>query len=157
MFDLIGRLKARWIAERMAIRPGATPEAIDAFEARYGVAMPPDPRAYFATVDGMNDNDWDRDHFCHFYPLGRCVPIAEHCERLAHLEWASRYFLLVDHSIEVFFYAIRLSPDPSEECPVILWDPPGPDRWTFSPSFTSFLERYLNRHAFFQVEARVED
>jgi cell wall assembly regulator SMI1 len=154
LIDPVERIKVRWASEGITIRPGASTEALDAFEARYGVVMPGDLRAYFSAVDGMDESDWDRD-FCQFLPLDRCAPIAESEEDLAQFDWASRYFLLIDHSIEVFFYAVQLSPDPEVECPVILWD--GTDRWACSPSFADFLQRYLADGALFQVGAKLED
>ena len=70
MSDLIDRLKARWVADGLTLRPGASPEALDAFEARYRVVLPPAFRRYLAAVDGMTgdlDRDWPSDRYTYCF------------------------------------------------------------------------------------------
>ena len=49
------RLVELWRGAGVTIRPPARPDAIRAFESKYGVVLPDDMRAYFLAVDGMED------------------------------------------------------------------------------------------------------
>jgi len=146
MCDPIESLKALWIEERIPIRPGASPEALAEFEARYGVVLPPLLRSYFEAMNGMvaSLDDWayDRD-MNRFWPLAEFVPIRDFQNWGAETPaWMGRWFGFADYSINCHAYAIRLSADPDEGGPVALWDF-GAGLYSCAPTFARFVEAYL--------------
>jgi hypothetical protein len=154
MSDLINRLKARWIADGLTLRPGASPEALGAFEARYRVVLPPAFRSYLAAVDGMTgdqDRDWptDRYSFC-FWGLPALLSVRDYGSYQIpsqptggeESDWTDRWFPFADFLIHSHAYAIRLTADPGDGGPVCLWDF-GEGRHHVAPTFEAFLEIYL--------------
>ena len=147
---LIERVRAHWMEKGTKTQPGVPLQQIHSFESRYLVRLPPDLRAYYATVDGMEEGEIDSDLFS-FLPLKavRAVP-----EELAHfggipdyreIVWTlpepHRWFVIVDYLIRSAVYAIHLSA--TEEPSPVLWIGGGKHHRIVAPSFSGFLEAYL--------------
>ena len=137
------RLLELWRDAGLIIRPPAPPEAILTFESKYGVVLPADMRAYFLTVDGMED-ELDPG-FNRFWPLGMVKPAEKelserHEARLAY----PGCFVFIDHMIWSHAWAVRLG-----ECqatvsgPVYQVRPDEISKRQVAPSFTAFVEMYL--------------
>jgi hypothetical protein len=138
------RLRERWVATGLPVRPGVRPGEIDAFESKYGVFLPPDLRDYFATVDGMESDDY----WLEFLRLGavRSVPdeMADYpafSDIVNTLPDAGQHFVIANFMLSSHFYAIRLSRENSQRTPV-LWIL-GEHHAQIANSFTEFGERYL--------------
>lgn len=135
------RLVALWRKAGLKIRPPVLPCEIDAFESKYGVAMPSDLRAYFLTVDGMEDQlDPGMNRF---WPLGILQPVEEVVatgDRLAYPDC----FLIVDHCIWCLAWAVRLGGQQTEVSGPVFQvtanDVPGRQ---VASSFATFLDTYL--------------
>ena len=140
MPGLIDRLKARWVADGLIPRPGASPEALDAFEAKYGVALPPLVRDYFAGVDGTGD---DSDGvIIRFWPLAEVMPIRQYDRREPGEEVEFEgWFYFADFMISSHDFVVRLTSDPDGGGPVKYSAGP---LYHLTPSFASFLECYLS-------------
>jgi hypothetical protein len=143
VLNLWQRLVALWRDAGLTIRPPVRPEAIQAFESKYGVVLPADMRAYFLTVDGMEDElDPGTNHF---WPLGMVKPVEEelserHKDRLAY----PGCFVFVDHCIWCFAWAVRLGKEPSEASgPVFQITASEVPGRQIAASFTAFVEMYL--------------
>jgi hypothetical protein len=133
------RIKARWTAEGIKLRPGASTEALDRFEDRHQVALPPAFRAYFEAVDGTGD--YTEDASIRFWPLAEVETIAGYQVRESgEVPEFDRWFIFADFLINSHVYAVHLSPDPAAVGPVASWDG---DLILQAPSFTAFLDRYL--------------
>jgi hypothetical protein len=147
---LIQRLKGYWLQNGIKLKPGVTLQQIESFEARYLVRIPPDLRAYFATVDGMEEGETDPEVFS-FLPLKavKSIPeelahfggIPDYREIMLSLADPHHWFVIVDYIITSAVYAIRLSAVP-ENTPV-LWIGSGKHHRVVAPSFSGFLEAYL--------------
>ena len=140
--DLLGAMAAHWRAQGIKEQGGASPEAIRAFEARYGVRLPEDARAYFATLNGMEDGGWD-DEFVHFWPLESVRSVAEELGQQEPVPPpADRYFCFADYSVWCNAYALRLPAGDGAVSDVVavygatMLVP-------VAPSFEEFLRRYL--------------
>jgi cell wall assembly regulator SMI1 len=137
------RLVDLWRDAGLMIRPPARPEAILAFESKYGVALPADMRAYFLTVDGMED-ELDPG-FNRFWPLGMVKPVEEelperHEARLAY----PGCFVLMDHMIWSHACAVRLGEEQAAVSgPVLQVRTDDVSERQIAPSFTAFVEMYL--------------
>jgi hypothetical protein len=154
MSDLIDRLKARWIADGLTLRPGASPGALDAFEARYRVVLPSAFRRYLAAVDGMTgdqDRDYPSDRYCYcFWGLPALLSVRDYWSYQVPgqptagdgTDWTDRWFPFADFLINSHAYAIRLTADPDDGGPFCLWDF-GQERYAVAPSFEAFLEIYV--------------
>jgi hypothetical protein len=153
---LAERLRDRWAAQKIPIRHGVGPAEIRAFEARAGVAMPPDLRDYFETVDGMER--WSSDEeMLEFLHLGAVASVAEELvefrgipdygDLATILESPERYFVFADYMIRSHVYAIRLDPDAYRETPVV--GLAGSLVWRAAGSFTEFAEKYLGEGSIF--------
>ncbi len=153
--EMIGRLKARWLAEGTTVRPGASPEALDAFEAKYGGVLPPDFRAYLAAVDGTGD-EMDGERF-RFWPLAEIISVRESRGGDATgPAWMDRWFPFADFLLNSHAYIIRLSAEPAEATPIAEWDF-GVERWMVVPTFGDFLEWYLDDPIRLFHGVRIED
>jgi SMI1 / KNR4 family (SUKH-1) len=152
--DPIDRLKARWVADGLKLLPGASSEALDAFEARYRVVLPPAFRRYLAAVDGMTgelDRDWPSDRYSYcFWGLPTLLSVRDYRSYEMPGEpmggdgtdWTDRWFPFADFLIHSHAYAIRLTADPDDGGVVCLWDY-GQVRYHVAPTFEAFLDIYL--------------
>jgi SMI1 / KNR4 family (SUKH-1) len=116
-------------------------EEVQAFEEKHAVTFPPDLREYFLRLNGVSE---DPDLFC-FWPINRLVSARSKPLNLvtsvAKLPEADRYFVFADYLIESHYYAIYLGNNPALHHWVIL--PDFPNHPMVAPSFSSFLELYL--------------
>jgi hypothetical protein len=155
VLELLERLLAFWAAHGGTVRPGNPPERLTAFEARYGVRLPADLRAYFAACDGAEYPEQDPDGYrslIEFYALGDVRQIAERAGRppgLAPRELngaaPGAYFVVADYSIDAAIYSIWLTADPRAPAPVVIGPhTPEDDGHLLAPSFAEFLRLYLD-------------
>jgi hypothetical protein len=154
--DTLGRINARWSAEGVPSRPGNPPEALAAFEAKYGVALPPAVRDYFAAVDGTGDHS--DDAYLRFWPLTEVEPILDYnrwepAEAQEYVGW----FYFADFMLQSHSFAIRLMPDPADGGAVAHTPDPADGGavafergglFPFARSFDAFLELYLSDRDF---------
>src|SRR4051794_30796854 len=150
MSELIDRLKARWVADGLRLRPGASAEALDDFEARYRIVLPAALRDYFEAVDGMTEDldgddwPWDSDTY-RFWPLSALHPVGEvRTIDRGDPAWADHWFAFADYLINSHALAVRLGSDGADAGPVCLSDF-GDVRIPIAPTFEAFLELYLAR------------
>jgi hypothetical protein len=147
---LIDRLRAYWTGKGVKTRPGVSLQQVQSFESRYLSRLPPDLRAYYATVDGMEEGEADPDMFS-VLPLKavKAVPeelahfggIPDYREIVRSLAEPHRWFVIVDYLISSAVYAIRLSS--TEEPAPVLWIGGGRHHRVVAPSFSGFLQAYL--------------
>ena len=86
---LCEQLIGYWSGQPIAIRAGADPQEIRAFEARYQLTLPPDIREYYSCADGFEQRfDPERkQYYCdqngfNFYPISKVSPIAAYDDRI---------------------------------------------------------------------------
>lgn len=144
MANLWHRLVELWREAGLTIRPPGRPEAIQAFESQYGVTLPDDLRAYFLTVDGMEDELDPATN--RFWPLGMVKPVEE---ELSEQHTRDRFaypgcFVFADHCIWCFAWAVRLGKEPvAVSGPVFQVTASEVHGRQIAPSFTAFVEMYL--------------
>lgn len=131
----LSELKIRWQASGTSIREGAPLPAIEAFENRYAVILPPDFAEYLQTVDGMNLGETD-EHLIRFWKLDELRPAHE--GRFPVPEDLTGYFLFADYPLGEQGYAIRLLLGGNE---VLLLGARPPTH--VAASFSEFLTGYL--------------
>lgn len=120
------------------VRPGASPAALDAFEASHQVSLPDDMRAYLLRADGMVDWEIEADNYFHFAALEEVKPVTA---ELPHRPNYMGYFYIADYLIHSWSYAIHLTPGTSYGSVAIFYgDTPMP----VAVSFTEFLRYYLH-------------
>jgi hypothetical protein len=136
------RLAARWRRNGLGPRAGAAPAALDAFEARYGVALPADLRAHFEAVDGTG---WEMESgLFRFWPLGAVKPVPEELpEGCPDRTSYPGCFLFADWGIRCWGYAVRLVPEASRAGPVFRVTGGSPPGGEVAPSFGAFVDAYL--------------
>ena len=141
--NLWQRLVELWQGAGLTVRPPARADAVRAFESRYGVVLPDDLRAYFLTVDGMEDElDPGTNRF---WPLGMVKPVEEELSE-QHQDWLAYpgCFVFVDHCIWCFAWAVRLGKEPAAVSgPVFQVTASEVHAQQIAPSFTAFVEMYL--------------
>jgi len=110
--DLVKVLKNRWVADGIALAPGASLSQIDEFEARHNIRLPADMRHYFRTLNGMGSRDRMDSNLYSFWDLGNVVGILD---ELAHsaipksLAESRSYFVFADHAIGAEYFCINLA------------------------------------------------
>ncbi len=122
-------------------------DEIKAFEATYGVLLPADLRAYFLSVNGMEDGVFD-ENITVFLPLHEVKSAPEffsgwpEYERaMEHVEDATRYFVIVNCIICSYFYVIYLPSEQHQESPVFFAS--DFEFSEFARSFTEFIKKYI--------------
>src|SRR5689334_1384706 len=78
MSDTFSALRTYWSERGLTPAPGVSAEDLAAFEARYGLRLPPEVRLYFTTVNGVlggRDGAWDSDLIA-FWPLADVQPLS---------------------------------------------------------------------------------
>jgi hypothetical protein len=143
MNDLLSTVAAKWRSNGATPNGGASAHEIEAFEAQCGIRLPSDVRAYFALLNGMDDNALDAD-LINFWSLKRVRSVAE---EFAHQEPApppaNTFFCFADYSVWCNAYAVRLSENGSEPAPVVAVYS-GVDLIPSSESFVAFLRAYVS-------------
>ena len=125
--DVLTRLPAHWHAVGVLPRPGASEQALAAFEWRHGVALPADVAAFYRLADGLPEGVLD-DELIRFWPL----------DELRAADGADDFFLFADWSYGAHRYAVRLGDGPDQVALV------ADDRLeVIAGSFREFLEAYL--------------
>jgi len=141
MPEPVRRLVELWRNAEVAIRPGVSPSAIQAFEKRYGVRLPNDLRDYFLTVDGM-DAELDPG-FNRFWPLEMVKPASEELADVNPDRWSyPNCYVIVDHLIWSFGWAIKLD-GTADSGQVVQVTGGTTSKGIIASSFTAFLEMYL--------------
>jgi hypothetical protein len=149
--EAIEAIRRRWRFEGTAFRPGASDDAMAAFERRHAVRLPSAMRRFYAATNGTADDHFD-PNVTAFWPVSEIVSVPEGCAGRGHLRYedgldrtlpdAASCFLFADVLIWSHVYTVRLTPDPDAPGPVIgildaeTW-------WTIAPSFEGFLRAYL--------------
>jgi hypothetical protein len=131
-------------------RPGVSLRQVESFEDSHLVRLPPDLRAYYATIDGMEEGEADPDMFS-FLPLKAVSAVPEELayfggipnyrEIVKSLAEPHRWFVIVDYLLTSAVYAIRLSA--TDEPASVLWIGSGKHHRMAASSFSNFLEAYL--------------
>ena len=141
---ILASLLARWTATGIAHGAGASDADIAAFESRYGVVLPTDLRAYFATVNGtaVGAYGMQDEHLLGFWQLNEVRSFAEILSGArATAPDAGRTFAIADHSIWVYGFGVQLSDNPDAATPIVV-DIGSPFHRVAS-SFTDFIAAYL--------------
>jgi len=101
------RLRECWLRKHGRVRPGASDEALSAFELRLGVVLPPDFRAYLNLVDGSEEAAWVGPPI-DFWRLAR---IEKDCDQWGRFEAGAAGTLLpfADFLISSYAFAITVS------------------------------------------------
>ena len=134
----------RWAAQGIAYDRPASDADVAAFEARYGVVLPPDLRAYFTTLNGtaVGAYGMQDEHLLGFWHLDEVRTFAEELAGNGPSPpEAARTFVIADHSIWVYGFGIRLAGDSATATPVVV--DIGSPYHQVAASFTEFLEAYL--------------
>jgi hypothetical protein len=142
---ILNALAAYWATCGVHPNLGATEAELDAHEARYGLILPDEMRAYFRAVNGMAEGSdvgpgWDQD-LIRFYPLADCRPL--------DVEWpdseaadAGSILCFADYSIWCWGYGVRLRGDSDVGAVHVLYNP---ETVKAADSFGAFLASYLRR------------
>jgi TonB family protein len=142
--ELIERVAQFWAGQGLVPEAPATDADIAAWEARRGLAMPRELRAWFTTLNGMGDEGgaFDDELLITFYPLQLFVPLPEDAPSFAEAEDAASYFVFADHLSWSHGYGVRLGGEDPQATPVFCIY--APDLiMPVAPSFGAFLELYL--------------
>ena len=111
-------LVQHWSAQGLAVAAGASEEALQRLEARYGIALSsvPDFKEYLLNVDGMSQiggQDCDDNNFA-FWPLVRIKNVPEECAEnglaVPTLNQIEKYFVFADYMQWSWAYAICVAP-----------------------------------------------
>jgi SMI1/KNR4 family protein SUKH-1/Leucine Rich Repeat (LRR) protein len=115
--------------EKVVRRPPTSPEAIEAFEHRHGVRLPPDTRAFYLEQNGLEIDGI----------IFQILPIEEVVEKTS--EHYGRFFAFAEHMIWLHCWVMPLRPNASRSTPVYDFDGHTPFLW--SPSFRAFVDEIL--------------
>ena len=137
MRELAERVKARWLAQDVKVREGATPAEIDAFETRHELRLPAELQDYFSVVNGMDDCQADNELF-EFLSLDR---ISAEYENFAAPEGYEHGLVFMQFLIYSWWCMIGLRSDEPEACPVLHADRMGGP--ILASSLREFLAMYL--------------
>ena len=135
-------LLARWGAQGLKPRRGATESEIQRFEKGKRVLLPADFRAFLSAIDGMEIDVMDPETQIRFWPLAEIQSVAEELgePRGRETHWAG-LFIFADYSLWAHGYAIRLTEDPHGTNPVVIVG--GDIPLQVATSFSHFLEKYV--------------
>jgi hypothetical protein len=141
--ELLAELAAYWRSQGVEPAGGASLVEIEAFEWARGVRLPPDVRAYFATLNGTRDDAMDQE-LISFWSLDRVRSAAAELEHQEPVSpEASEFFCFADYSIWCHAYAVRLSADGTAPTEVAVVND-GRDLIPVASSFSAFLRAYLS-------------
>ena len=131
------------IWERREIRnqTGAAEADIVAFEAKYGVKLPPIVRRYFSELNGtkVGELGMDDEYLIGFWHLEHVRPMKEECPEFVTTE-EPNLFIFADYSIWAHGYAIRLASAEDAETAIFLIGGNRPLR--IARTFEEFLQKY---------------
>jgi hypothetical protein len=135
-----------WRRSNIVIPRGASANEIGAFEAKYGVVLPPDVREYFIAANGTGD-DMDEGLY-RFWPLSEVQPVHDvlvserftYPDRFAYPDC----FAFADHCINCWDYAVRLTNDPTQPAPVCRVTGSEQPGEQMASSFREFMNRYAD-------------
>ena len=135
-----------WRRSGITIRPGVSMAEVEAFQAKYGVAVPADVLAYLLTVDGNSDGETD-DELIRFWPFGEIVPVHKELDEQAGAIYPDHFaypdcFVFADYLIESWLYVVKLTADPEQPAPVYRVTADGSAGDQMSASFREFMENY---------------
>ena len=138
-------LRSYWAEWNIRPNVGATEAELSAHEARYGLGLSPDLRAYFRAVNGMAVGAggklvMDDDLIC-FYPLKECRPLIIESPDTAVPD-AAHFLFFADYSIRIWDYAVWLGDGPGAGSVHVIYDP---DTVKVADTFQEFLESYVRR------------
>ena len=141
-------LRDSWVGRGVAVNPPAPSAAVEAFESKYQLRLPPDLRDYFLTVNGMLDGESD-DDLLSFWPLESLVPAADEPELWPGVPDPSVCFAFADYFIVSNVFAIQLSRSDAST-PIYVNDDPTPVAHSFAEFATltlaSSIPEILTRH-----------
>ena len=140
----LATLRERWIDQGIAYDKPATEIDVTAFEARYGVVLPADLRAYFITLNGTAVGAYGMQdkHLLGFWHLDEVRSFAElFADYGPTTPEQARTFVVADHSIWVYGFGIQLSADPNAPTPIVV--DIGSPYHRVAESFSEFLKAYL--------------
>jgi len=138
--SLIANLRSAWAAQDHPHASPASEREIAAFEERYGVRLPSDLRAYFATLNGGDlgrEGSMDQEMFS-FWRLDQVRTQKELSEGKGG---RSDLFGFADWSIDAHVYVIQLRAHPQQSTPVFIDSGRGLQK--VADSFSDFLVGYL--------------
>ena len=142
------KLADHWALQKLAVSPGAVPQAVRQFEATHKVILPDELRSYFLRHDGMGQywpNDQDAKGFA-FWSLARIRPAAEELAERSSSEAPvdlDGYFAFADYLGWSWAYAIRLTADLADNNPVIMIGTADGVPLEIASSFGEFVDLYL--------------
>lgn len=132
------RVREKWQRDGLPVRPGVTELDIKRFEACHNVVMADEVKRFFTVVDGVEEWNVD-DQLLWFRPLNKVVPMSD-CYPLEVSESADgRWFLLVDHCIGSWYFAVLMRCEQRTSSPVLQTL----DQKIVANSLLEFLEVYL--------------
>ena len=145
--DLWNCIIEHWRQQDIPILAGASLEAITNFEKTHSVVLPADVRDYFMIIGGTGHH-LDDDLY-HFWSLEEAKPVHEELADNGEFKNFNRfayrnYFMFVDYSICLCYFAVKLTGDPTQPAPVIcIWasDSLGDQK---ASSFREFMTLYAD-------------
>jgi hypothetical protein len=135
---VIQEVKQRWESQRLKFGNKISDEELQRFEIENNVVLPKDFREYLIELNGMIDCSSD-DDFMSFHSLDkiRLCDFTDHKYQVL----SKNFYIFADFSINLFLYAIELSPIVSATNNVCLIGGDAP--FLIAQSFTDFLKMYL--------------
>jgi hypothetical protein len=136
-------LQAWWSQTGTGIATQPTPECqIEALEARYGISLPDDFRAYLKESAPREEN-WD-DNDGNWWPVNRIRNILEEypsavSEPIASN--ASQHLVFIDYSIWSWAWSISCADDNTRGQIALIG---GPEEYYVANSFAEFINRYVD-------------
>ena len=136
------RLKEHWLRDKVVLNSGASDQELKSFESRYQVKLPLDLRNYFSSVNGMKEDQTDKE-LIRFWPIEEVVSLGEYHKDSSYLPDANSLFIFADWSIEAHLYAIHLGKGDSIVNQVYVMGQHQRAMQQVSESFTDFASQYL--------------
>jgi len=139
MFPSIETLKTFWLRQGIKLRPGASKDDLDVFEAKYNKRLPEDMREYFAAVNGFDlSEQWVTDgELITFLGLDEMKPLSE------YWSWSipdfDSFFVFADYSLAAHVYAIHLDASVQRNEVVVVYE----RLVEVARTFSEFIEGYL--------------
>lgn len=135
-----------WRQQNIPIRTGGTHEEIVVFEQKYHVVLPVDLAEYFQNVDGTGIDESD-EHLTSFLSLAQMRRVDEWLDDSHGVVYPDRFayldcFIFADHFMSSWLYAVKITRDPTNPCPVYritASDVPGQME---AHSFREFMKKY---------------